>query len=385
MSKLRIVFLVTIFCFSKAYTQSLVENSTGSFIFTPEAPLDRPPVEVFYHIPKGDITSMPILMSFHGASRDGANHRDYWIEMANLHEFMVFAPEFTSANYPGLGDNYIMSNIFDDGDNPSPETFNDKNEWTCSILDPLFEYIKKDISSVQEKYSAWGHSAGAQFLHRMFMYLPNTKMDTAVCSNAGWYTVPENEVNYPYGILNGLLPEIDLITAFSQQLIVHLGEDDTIPSTSSGGPRDNSVVNNQQGLSRLERGRYFFNTSQNTANDLSTSFNWKIQEVPNVGHNPQLMANDALKYLLPSLLTVEASEFNAKILLYPNPTSTGYVEIQTPSLEIKKIEIFDVLGKRLKNVLLTSKSLNVSHLKSGLYILKITQNKMITTKKLVVQ
>ncbi len=90
-----------------------------------------------------------------------------------------------------------MSNIFDDGDNPTPETFNDPDEWTCSVLDPLFDYIVADISGTQQKYNAWGHSAGAQFLHRLFMYLPNSKIDVAVCSNAGWYTVTENTVSYP--------------------------------------------------------------------------------------------------------------------------------------------------------------------------------------------
>ena len=59
-------------------------------------------------------------------SRNGESYRDYWIQMANEHGFMVIAPEFTTENYPGLGDNYNMSNIFDDGDNPSQKLLTTK-------------------------------------------------------------------------------------------------------------------------------------------------------------------------------------------------------------------------------------------------------------------
>jgi hypothetical protein len=378
------LILFTIILYQFCIGQNLSTNSTGSFTFTPQPPLNRPPVEVFYHIPAGDITTMPVLMSFHGASRNGATYRDYWIDMANTNGFMVFAPEFSSVNYPGLGDNYIMSNIFDDGDNPSLETFNDQNEWTCSIIDPLFEYIKADISGTQLNYSAWGHSAGAQFLHRFFMYLPNSKINVAVCSNAGWYTVPEDTVSYPYGILNSQLPNSDLITSFSNNLIIHLGQDDTIPSTAPNGPRDNLVLNNQQGLHRLERGQYFFNTSQSEAQNLVVSFNWEKHEVPDVGHDAQLMANDALQYILPFLLTT--TEFNNKtIVVYPNPTNAGSVTITSPNDDVMTVQVFDILGKQVKNETLTNNILQVSELKSGIYILKITQNNASTTKKLIIR
>ena len=362
--------------------QNLNPNSTGSFIFTPQAPLNRPVVEVFYHIPAGDMTSMPILMSFHGASRDGDNHRDFWIGMANSHGFIVIAPEFSSSSYPGLGDNYLMANIFDDGDNPSPETFNDKNEWTFSILDPLFEYIKSDISGSQEKYSAWGHSGGAQFLHRFVTYLPNSKLDIAVCSNAGWYTVPENGVNFPYGIDNGQLPIADLTTAFSRKLIVHLGQNDNDPNS---GLRRNAIVDAQQGIHRLERGQYYFNTSQVTAQNMEEPFNWEKHEVSGVGHEAQLMANDALQYFLPSFLSVDKFKENQHFNIYPNPTNIGAVTISFKNSEVISIQVFDISGKHLKNETLTNNTLNLSYLKSGVYILKINQNNISTTQRLVIK
>lgn len=344
-------------------------------------PLVRPPLNVFYHIPDGDMATMPILMSFHGADRNGGPHRDFWIDMANANGFIVIAPEYSTANYPGLGDNYLMSNIFEDGDNPSSETFNDENEWTFSTLEPLFDYVKAAISGTQEKYSAWGHSGGAQFLHRFVTYLPNSNLDIAVCSNAGWYTVPENGVSFPYGIDNGQLPAADLTAAFSKKQIVHLGQNDNDPNS---GLRRNSVVDGQQGIHRLERGRYYFNTSQATAQNMSVTFNWELHEIAGVGHDPQLMANDALQYFLPSFLSVDSVKYKPSIKLYPNPTNLGLVTIASSKNEQISIRVFDMLGKQVKKEILKSNLLNVLDLNPGLYIIQITQNGFFTTKKLMI-
>jgi hypothetical protein len=361
---------VLVFLLYTAYTeaQNLNANSTGSFVFTPSGPLSNQPVEVFYHIPNGDITSMPILFSFHGANRNGDDYRDYWINMANANNFMVFAPEFTSQNYPGLGDNYLMGNIFDDGDNPSPSTFNSADEWTFSVIDPIFDQIKEDINGSQQAYNAWGHSGGAQFLHRFVLYMPDSQLDVAVCSNAGWYTVPENSVSFPYGLQNGQLPSNDLISAFSKKLIVHLGQDDNDPN--SPGLRHNSTVDNQQGLHRLERGQYFINTSQTAAQNQAVSFNWEKHEVPNVGHDAQLMANDALPYVMMTSLSSEEFHLNKTPKIYPNPASK-FIKFENILQEVKNIDIYDVNGKiALRLCQDFSEGIDISGLAGGVYILK---------------
>jgi hypothetical protein len=362
--------------------QNLNQNSTGSFTFTPTGPLSNQPVEVYYHIPNGDISTMPIVMSFHGSSRNGSDYRDYWITMANANGFMVFAPEFSSSNYPGLGDSYLMANIFDDGDNPSLSTYNNPDEWTFSVLDPIFENIKSDISGTQEAYIAWGHSGGAQFLHRFIMYMPSSKLDVAVCSNAGWYTVPENTVSFPYGILNGQLPNSTLITAFSKKLIVHLGQNDTDPN--SPGLRRNSVVDNQQGIHRLERGQYFFSTSQSTAQGLNTAFNWEKHEAAGIGHDAQQMANAALPYILMRTLSSTEYELKTDFNLYPNPTS-NHVFFDNSSVKLKKVELYTSHGQFVKTFEFStfekSQKINLSDLNSGLYILKTNENYIKLLKK----
>ena len=274
----------------------LSSNSTGVFRFTAIGFFSNRTINVYYHIPDGDIKSMPILMSFHGGSRNADDYRDYWTDMANNSNFMVFAPEFESVDFSS--DEYNLGNIFDDGDNPSTGTYNQQEEWTFSMLDPLFEYIKNEINGSQETYNGWGHSAGSQFLHRFVLFMPESKLNIAVCSNAGWYTVPESAIDFPYGLSKSQIASSTLNLAFSKKLYVHLAENDTNPNSSS--LRHNDVVDNQQGLHRRVRGRYFYSTSEETASQNQTEFNWiKTDEVPNVAHQGIKMAQDAIKYLYP--------------------------------------------------------------------------------------
>jgi hypothetical protein len=367
--KKSVLFVLFSCFFLSLNSQNLVSNTTGSFTYVPVGALSSKTIKVFYRIPDGDITKMPILFSFHGVERNADDYRDYWISMANANKFMVFAPEFSDADF-STGDAYNLANIFDDGDNPSTGTYNPKEQWTFSVLDPIFEKIKTAISGSQEKYNGWGHSAGAQFLQRFVMYLPNSKLDIAVCSNAGWYTVPEFSINFPYGLNKGQLPINDLKAAFSKKLIVHLGINDTDPN--SAGLRHNTVVDNQQGLNRLVRGRYFFTQSHGTAQGLNTSFNWQKDEVSGVNHNAQLMANDALEHILKSTLFIQNIE-EKSFKMYPNPVKSDLF-FDNSKLKLTKVEVYTIQGKLIStfnfNEYSKTQKIDISKISSGIYFLK---------------
>jgi len=118
---------------------------------------------------------------------------------------------------------------------------------------------------------------------------------------------------------------------------------------------------------------------------MSATFNWEKHEVVDVGHDPQLMANDALQYLLPSLLSNETFELNQQIIVYPNPTSFGNVTIKSSNFSEMNVQVFDILGKQVKKETLTNNTLNVSDLKPGVYHVKIIQNNAVITKKIVIK
>ncbi len=370
---------------TNSVVRSLAFNTNGSFVYTPTGLLSSKPITVYYHIPSGDRSTMPILFSFHGEERNASDYRDYWISMANANGFMVFAPEFSVVDFPS-GDGYQMGNVFVNGDSPSLATLNPTNQWTFSIIDPLFESIKSTVSGTQQTYDAWGHSAGAQFLQRYRFYLPNSKMKTSICSNAGWYTVPESTIDFPYGINKGQLSNSDITISFSKKLIVHLGLDDIDPNSS--GLRHNTTVDNQQGLNRLERGRYFFTKSQSISKTLNAPFNWEKQEVAGVGHEGQLMANDALKYLKLSFLSINngfqeqlGEKFSATA--YPNPSDKDFtLKVSNDNFGYK---VYDSLGKLVEQqeVKQTQTAKIGSAYAAGIYHIIVTQDKQIRALKLI--
>jgi len=82
-----------------------------------------------------------------------------------------------------------------------------------------------------------------------------------------------------------------------------------------------------------------------------------------------------------SVNTVEANQFN----VFPNPVTNGLVNISTKSNEAIAVTVFDILGKQVINQTVNNNVLNVATLTSGVYILKLSQNENVTTKKLVIK
>jgi hypothetical protein len=71
--------------------------------------------------------------------------------------------------------------------------------------------------------------------------------------------------------------------------------------------------------------------------------------------------------------------------LYPNPVTNGKVYITSKNDLEKEIIIFDVLGKKVLQTVLSSKELNVSNLSPGVYIIKIIEEGATSSRKLIIR
>lgn len=87
------------------------------------------------------------------------------------------------------------------------------------------------------------------------------------------------------------------------------------------------------------------------------------------------------------LNTVQSSQNIEGLALYPNPvrSSTKTIYITSKSNALKKVSIYNVLGKQISKTVFTNKTLDISALKSGIYILKITESNISETRKLVIK
>ena len=259
-----------------------VLSGTGSFSYSGYAPLRESPVRVYYFIPDGDVTQMPVLFVLHGASRNGADYRDAWTATAKAYKAIIVAPEFSDNFYPG-GSSYNLGNVFINGNRPSASTLNPRDQWTFSILEPLFDEIKLRTGNRADTYDIYGHSAGAQFAHRFVMFEPEARAARVIAASSGWYTVPDREVHFPYGIAESPVSLISPHDYFSRALILQIGENDNNPD--SAGLRHNTELDAQQGTNRYERALYFFRISDRIATGLGSPFAWKLDIVPGAGHD----------------------------------------------------------------------------------------------------
>ena len=75
----------------------------------------------------------------------------------------------------------------------------------------------------------------------------------------------------------------------------------------------------------------------------------------------------------------------AGLKVYPNPVSNGILQIESNANSLKSIALFDVLGKQVFSTSTENSIINVSNVKSGIYIVKITEAGKTAVSKLVIK
>jgi hypothetical protein len=84
------------------------------------------------------------------------------------------------------------------------------------------------------------------------------------------------------------------------------------------------------------------------------------------------------------VLSVKQNEISG-LTIYPNPVTKGTLYISSNNASAKSVAIFDVLGKQVLNAKTSNNAVNVSSLKGGVYILKITEDGKTDTRKLIIE
>jgi uncharacterized repeat protein (TIGR01451 family) len=105
-------------------------------------------------------------------------------------------------------------------------------------------------------------------------------------------------------------------------------------------------------------------------------------------YNPPIITNEFQTEFVQSLKTTDFDSSN--FVLYPNPTNSNInVSLLNSSEAINSVEIHDLLGKKIKEVINSSSNdvnIDVSDLSKGVYLVQITtQSDLKITKKLIIQ
>lgn len=266
-------------------TASALPKGNGSFTFSGWSGV---PLRVWYHIPNQITARTPVTVVMHGAGRNAQSYRDAWTPHAVKNDFILVVPEFSERDFP-TAETYNSGHMVDAAGLPRP-----REQWTYSAIEPLFDEIKRRTGSRVPTYGIYGHSAGGQFVHRMVMLMPGARYHRAVAANAGWYTMPDLDQPFPYGLQGTKLDRRALAVALGKPLTVLLGTADIDPNHHQLRRTPEAMA---QGPNRLERGRHFFAAGQATASRLRARFGWHLAYAEGIAHSNSGMAGAAAPLL----------------------------------------------------------------------------------------
>jgi poly(3-hydroxybutyrate) depolymerase len=231
------------------------------------------PLPVHMFVPEGAGSNAPIVLVMHGASRNADDYRDNWIDVAEACEVIVAAPEFSRDRFPRSA-RYNLGGLADAGEEPA----------AFDVVGRVFEAVQNTYAPDTSDYVMFGHSAGSQFVHRYAMFRPDPRMRRAVGANAGWYTVPDPAIAWPYGFAGApeAPPAFEAVAVIPIEL--HLGTQDNDPNGRSLRRTPEALA---QGAGRFDRGLHMAEVT-----------GWPVTRVEDADHDNALMVPSAARTLL---------------------------------------------------------------------------------------
>jgi hypothetical protein len=240
----------------------------------------------------------PIWFVMHGASRETERYLRAAAPAAERHGAIAIAIDFTADRYPRQADYTLgVTKRGDaDADALAEGRWRQPDDYLYSELEHVFASARRSLGGTQPGYYVFGHSAGAQFTHRLLTFLPDAHVLGAVASNAGWYTLPmtgaEERYAMPYGLRGSPLERARLSKLFAAPLSILLGERDTATAAEDGlvrGTREALA----QGATRLERGRFYYAAGREQAQAAGVPFRWRLAIAPRASHDAAQVIDSA--------------------------------------------------------------------------------------------
>src|SRR5476651_486350 len=241
-------------------------------------------LDVFTYQPADADDTTPIVIVMTGVDRNAATYRNDWMTVADQYHLRVIVPRFSEQDFPGAA-GYNLGNLVDAKTHRKLPA----SQWAFTIVDTLFSQMQKQGITSQQQYYLFGNSAGCQFVHRMLTLLPQPQVKAAVCAAAGWWTLPDTDQRWPYGLRESpiAVSQQQLANYFAKPMLIAVGSDDDDPDNRQLR-RSKQVM--AQGTNRLERAESYFTTSQQRAEQNNTPFNWHFVDLPDVGHSGSKMS-----------------------------------------------------------------------------------------------
>jgi len=293
---------------------SALEIGAGAFVTRGGRGDENKRVTVHYYKPHSFTPQSRVLLVIPGAGRDGDEYRDAWIETAERKSLLVASPSYPAADYDfaayhmgGVVRDLVIRNLPTGPDGEPLDVIHVRDEdisfsinprreeWLFNDFDRIVALLAAAAGAERNGYDVFGHSAGGQILHRLALFHPRSRAERIVAANSGFYTLPDLQTPPPVGLAGTGVSEASLAESFAAQLTLLLGENDN--SDEAGGTQIHTPMIDRQGIGRLSRGRYFFEVGAQQAQAMGAPFHWRLQTVPDVGHDFRAMSAAAARLL----------------------------------------------------------------------------------------
>lgn len=220
------------------------------------------------YVPSRGGAGAPILVTVHGISRNALEQVSMFAPYAERAGVVLVAPVYEHARFPRY----------------QRLSANERGESPVAVMEAIVAEVARISGASGDRFSLFGFSGGGQFVHRYALAHPE-RVAGYVVGSAGWYTFPDAQRRYPYGVrysprlqMGGF--ELGRFLAVPGWVLV--GERDVHEGTAM---RKTERVMLEQGLSRMERGRRWVDAVNARAAELGLAAPVRFEQLPRSPHS----------------------------------------------------------------------------------------------------
>jgi pimeloyl-ACP methyl ester carboxylesterase len=225
--------------------------------------------------------TMPLFVAVHGISRNAEEHAQAFAPLAEKLGVIVLAPLFDErhyADYQRLGRTGLGARA------------------DLALL-RMIKAVREDLDLVGRRVFLYGHSGGAQFVHRFAMAHPEQVSGLAL-SAAGWYTWPDPALVYPLGI--GKPSDLADVAFDPRRFLaipacIYVGAEDV---SREGSFNHSARLDQLEGTTRLERARRWAAAMTAASRAFGHDTAYTVHEIGGANHDFTTMVNHGLPALV---------------------------------------------------------------------------------------
>ena len=225
------------------------------------------PMDYCVYLPKSGLRKSRVFISIHGISRNAEEHINGFAAQAEQFGAAIIAPLFSKREFP----RYQRLGV----------------TVQHGRADLSFDRILQEIPLILDvdplPLKIFGFSGGGQFAHRYAMFYPK-RVASLVLGAPGWYTFPDPDRNYPFGLgCSEDWPRLRFTPRHFLAIptLVLVGENDDIRDDDLNKMRR---IDSVQGLNRIERGEKWVHSMNAMARAFQTPIGFRFELVPNATH-----------------------------------------------------------------------------------------------------